>query len=402
MWSDYIKDKTFSNNCYKSISFAEVFIDNISKSYTTPYDFGQEVQDINNKVIDKFKNLSVAYNNEDIIWNNNGPIPNEILQKELYKPVMSKDFKTLMSFEKDFDTVVTNSKFAYDLDTFTEYIDRITNTQDVITIASKMEELMHNDSAFNDKEYQTIRFSNDYTPEFYKFAKKNDINPNLINGIQSNLDYPLPMTLFETSVNEEVIDNSYYITFTSQIPIFTQAAKMVFNSGDYDYYRVDRKSIKSYGDVVAYRNDMLRYNLITLLTLISTIKIDIINGEFKITDKHTRFFGKLQGLEVMNKLKRNHINDLEAQANFKFDTSKPLSFDYVMEQSLKKQIAKNALNGEYDNPGTMFHVGNNIDTLLPGCIQEKFDLHLIKDEEPLIIAQANSFATILNNSIKLT
>lgn len=402
MWSDYIKDKTFSNNCYKSISFAEVFIDNISKSYTTPYDFGQEVQDINNKVIDKFKNLSVAYNNEDIIWNNNGPIPNEILQKELYKPVMSKDFKTLMSFEKDFDTVVTNSKFAYDLDTFTEYIDRITNTQDVITIASKMEELMHNDSAFNDKEYQTIRFSNDYTPEFYKFAKKNDINPNLINGIQSNLDYPLPMTLFETSVNEEVIDNSYYITFTSQIPIFTQAAKMVFNSGDYDYYRVDRKSIKSYGDAVAYRNDMLRYNLITLLTLISTIKIDIINGEFKITDKHTRFFGKLQGLEVMNKLKRNHINDLEAQANFKFDTSKPLSFDYVMEQSLKKQIAKNALNGEYDNPGTMFHVGNNIDTLLPGCIQEKFDLHLIKDEEPLIIAQANSFATILNNSIKLT
>lgn len=402
MWSDYIKDKTFSNNCYKSISFAEVFIDNISKSYTTPYDFGQEVQDINNKVIDKFKNLSVAYNNEDIIWNNNGPIPNEILQKELYKPVMSKDFKTLMSFEKDFDTVVTNSKFAYDLDTFTEYIDRITNTQDVITIASKMEELMHNDSAFNDKEYQTIRFSNDYTPEFYKFAKKNDINPNLINGIQSNLDYPLPMTLFETSVNEEMIDNSYYITFTSQIPIFTQAAKMVFNSGDYDYYRVDRKSIKSYGDAVAYRNDMLRYNLITLLTLISTIKIDIINGEFKITDKHTRFFGKLQGLEVMNKLKRNHINDLEAQANFKFDTSKPLSFDYVMEQSLKKQIAKNALNGEYDNPGTMFHVGNNIDTLLPGCIQEKFDLHLIKDEEPLIIAQANSFATILNNSIKLT
>lgn len=402
MWSDYIKDKTFSNNCYKSISFAEVFIDNISKSYTTPYDFGQEVQDINNKVIDKFKNLSVAYNNEDIIWNNNGPIPNEILQKELYKPVMSKDFKTLMSFEKDFDTVVTNSKFAYDLDTFTEYIDRITNTQDVITIASKMEELMHNDSAFNDKEYQTIRFSNDYTPAFYKFAKKNDINPNLINGIQSNLDYPLPMTLFETSVNEEVIDNSYYITFTSQIPIFTQAAKMVFNSGDYDYYRVDRKSIKSYGDAVAYRNDMLRYNLITLLTLISTIKIDIINGEFKITDKHTRFFGKLQGLEVMNKLKRNHINDLEAQANFKFDTSKPLSFDYVMEQSLKKQIAKNALNGEYDNPGTMFHVGNNIDTLLPGCIQEKFDLHLIKDEEPLIIAQANSFATILNNSIKLT
>lgn len=402
MWSDYIKDKTFSNNCYKSISFAEVFIDNISKSYTTPYDFGQEVQDINNKVIDKFKNLSVAYNNEDIIWNNNGPIPNEILQKELYKPVMSKDFKTLMSFEKDFDTVVTNSKFAYDLDTFTEYIDRITNTQDVITIASKMEELMHNDSAFNDKEYQTIRFSNDYTPEFYKFAKKNDINPNLINGIQSNLDYPLPMTLFETSVNEEVIDNSYYITFTSQIPIFTQAAKMVFNSGDYDYYRVDRKSIKSYGDAVAYRNDMLRYNLITLLTLISTIKIDIINGEFKITDKHTRFFGKLQGLEVMNKLKRNHINDLEAQANFKFDTSKPLSFDYVMEQSLKKQIAKNALNGEYDNPGTMFHVGNNIDTLLPGCIQEKFDLHLIKDEEPLIIVQANSFATILNNSIKLT
>lgn len=402
MWSDYIKDKTFSNNCYKSISFAEVFIDNISKSYTTPYDFGQEVQDINNKVIDKFKNLSVAYNNEDIIWNNNGPIPNEILQKELYKPVMSKDFKTLMSFEKDFDTVVTNSKFAYDLDTFTEYIDRITNTQDVITIASKMEELMHNDSAFNNKEYQTIRFSNDYTPEFYKFAKKNDINPNLINGIQSNLDYPLPMTLFETSVNEEVIDNSYYITFTSQIPIFTQAAKMVFNSGDYDYYRVDRKSIKSYGDAVAYRNDMLRYNLITLLTLISTIKIDIINGEFKITDKHTRFFGKLQGLEVMNKLKRNHINDLEAQANFKFDTSKPLSFDYVMEQSLKKQIAKNALNGEYDNPGTMFHVGNNIDTLLPGCIQEKFDLHLIKDEEPLIIAQANSFATILNNSIKLT
>lgn len=402
MWSDYIKDKTFSNNCYKSISFAEVFIDNISKSYTTPYDFGQEVQDINNKVIDKFKNLSVAYNNEDIIWNNNGPIPNEILQKELYKPVMSKDFKTLMSFEKDFDTVVTNSKFAYDLDTFTEYIDRITNTQDVITIASKMEELMHNDSAFNDKEYQTIRFSNDYTPEFYKFAKKNDINPNLINGIQSNLNYPLPMTLFETSVNEEVIDNSYYITFTSQIPIFTQAAKMVFNSGDYDYYRVDRKSIKSYGDAVAYRNDMLRYNLITLLTLISTIKIDIINGEFKITDKHTRFFGKLQGLEVMNKLKRNHINDLEAQANFKFDTSKPLSFDYVMEQSLKKQIAKNALNGEYDNPGTMFYVGNNIDTLLPGCIQEKFDLHLIKDEEPLIIAQANSFATILNNSIKLT
>lgn len=402
MWSDYIKDKTFSNNCYKSISFAEVFIDNISKSYTTPYDFGQEVQDINNKVIDKFKNLSVVYNNEDIIWNNNGPIPNEILQKELYKPVMSKDFKTLMSFEKDFDTVVTNSKFAYDLDTFTEYIDRITNTQDVITIASKMEELMHNDSAFNNKEYQTIRFSNDYTPEFYKFAKKNDINPNLINGIQSNLDYPLPMTLFETSVNEEVIDNSYYITFTSQIPIFTQAAKMVFNSGDYDYYRVDRKSIKSYGDAVAYRNDMLRYNLITLLTLISTIKIDIINGEFKITDKHTRFFGKLQGLEVMNKLKRNHINDLEAQANFKFDTSKPLSFDYVMEQSLKKQIAKNALNGEYDNPGTMFHVGNNIDTLLPGCIQEKFDLHLIKDEEPLIIAQANSFATILNNSIKLT
>lgn len=402
MHEDYIKDNMFKDNLYKSISFAEVFIDTIDDTYKVEQNYNIDLDNITNTVIDKFKNLSTANDAGDVKWNNNGPIPNDILQKELYKPVLSKDFKTLMSFEDDYDTVVTNSRFVYDIDSFSEYIDNITDTRDVITIASKMKDLIADTNKFNSKEYQTIQFSAEYTPKFYKFAKKNEVNLKNINGIQSNLDYPLPMTLFETSVHENIINNSYYITFTSQIPVFTQAAKMIFNSGDYDYYRVDDKSIKTYGDAVAYRNDAIRYNLITLLTLITTVKIDIVGDEFKITDKYTKFFGKLSGLEVMNKLKRNHINDLEAQANFKFDTSKPLTFDYIMEQSLKKQIAQNALNGEYENTGTMFHVNNNISTLLPGCIQEQFDKYLIDKEEPILINQANEFAKILTNSLELT
>lgn len=379
---------------YDSISFADLYLNYKGKDLLNIHNMYPSVElgVINQEYYNDRINFDKSKYGNDSHWELNGPISNEILNKELYKRAISKDFKFLLSVESNYDTIITHPNCPYDIDSLGTYLDD--NSGNIEPLIDEKHLVNFIDKSAKTNAFQGIEFTHFRTPKFFEFIEKNGINYKKLNcsAIMPGLDYPMPYGLLEMSVKENIINDKYYITFTSQLPIFDAYTKKIQKTKEYNYYKLDRNSIITPADIKADTNKLIRLFLISLLTSVITLELQIIDEKVVITNRACRYYGALTGIEAMHKFTRNGIYNLEEQANFMYTGNTYMSTEELMKQATLKKLAQGILDGEID-PAGVTSIDVNPDT--------NFDCYLLDNNKDKTKDYGEKYAQLLTKSINL-
>lgn len=387
---------------YDSISFADLYLTSHLasaycgieyKSYPNATTIiGTDIDIINQEYYNKRINFDKNKYGNDAHWELNGPISNKILNKELYRRAMSKDFNFLLSIEPNCDTIITHPNCPYDIDSLGTYVDDNSGNIEPLIDADHLINFINKSK--KPEYFQGIEFTHFRTPEFFKFIEDNGLDYKKLNcsTIMPGLDYPMPYGLLEMSVQEKIVDNKYYITFTSQIPTFDAYIKKIQRPKEYTYYKLGRNSIITPADIKADTNKLIRLFLISLLTSIITLELQIIDEKVAITDRAYRFYGDLTGIEAMHKFTRNGIYNLEEQANFMYTSNMHMSTEELMKQATLKKLARGILDGEIDPAGV---------TSIDVNPATNFDCYLLNNSKDKIKDYGEKYTQLVAESIYL-
>lgn len=379
---------------YDSISFADLYLNYKGKDLLKTHNMHPSVElgVINQEYYNNRINFDSSKYGNDSHWELNGPISNEILNKELYKRAISNDFKFLLSIESNYDTIITHPNCPYDIDSLGTYLDD--NSGNIEPLIDEKHLINFIDKSDKTNIFQGIEFTHFRTPKFFEFIEENGVNYKKLNcsAIMPGLDYPMPYGLLEMSVKENIKNDKYYITFTSQLPIFDAYTKKIQKTKEYTYYKLDRNSIITPADIKADTNKLIRLFLISLLTSVITLELQIIDEKVVITNRTCRYYGALTGIEAMHKFTRNGIYDLEEQANFVYTGANYMSTEELMKQATLKKLAQGILDGEID-PASVTSIDVNPDT--------NFDCYLLDNNKDKIKDYGEKYTQLLTKSISL-
>ena len=379
---------------YDNISFADLYLNYKGNDILKMHNICPSVDTgiINQEYYNDRINFDKSKYGNDSHWELNGPISNEKLNKELYKRAISKDFKFLLSIESNYDTIITHPNCPYDIDSLITYLDD--NSGNIEPLIDEEHLINFIDKSDKTNAFQGIEFTNFRTPKFFEFIEKNGLDYKKLNysAIMPGLDYPMPYGLLEMSVKENIINDKYYITFTSQLPIFDAYIKKIQRTKEYTYYKLDKNSVITPADIKANANKLIRLLLISLLTSIITLELQIIDEKIIITDRAYKFYGALTGIEAMHKFTRNGIYNLEEQANFIYTGTNYMSTEELMKQATLKKLAQGILDGEIDPAGV---------TSIDVNSATNFDCYLLDNNKDKIKEYGEKYTELLAKSINL-